>query len=217
MSLYSESHFFGWLCTAMAVLGFCVFGVATGVLMSAPIEVIGMDRLGELTCLQMAGNSDRAIVVLDQFGSDELIALKQLLIPGDVVFAWGYGFLFSGLLGLLTIRLSGRWVSVGRVLMWAPLLASVFDVLEDIGLYQLIAAYVIEVASVSNATALLTTISASIKYLLLALIGPAYGISASIKSFASDRHWRSLCLYVLVILLAVSMVQKPLQEIPNCI
>ena len=61
----------------------------------------------------------------------------QIRIQRDVVFAWGYGFLLTGLLGLLTLRLPAAWQRVGKVLMWAPLLASAFDCLEDLALYQL--------------------------------------------------------------------------------
>lgn len=213
-SLRSDST--RWFYLGLSVLGFCIFGLATGVLMSEPMAVIGMDRLGELTCLQMAGSSERAAAILSAFNAAELLALQQLLIPGDMVFAWGYGFLFSGLLGLLTLRLSGAWFAAGKYLMWAPLLASVFDVLEDIGLHELVATFATQPAELSSAVAAFTTASASVKYILLAIIGPAYGVSGSIKAIAADRRPGSIGLYILVVLLAASMVQKPLLEIPAC-
>ncbi len=205
-----------WFYLGLSILGFCIFGLATGVLMSEPMAVIGMDRLGELTCLQMAGTAERAATILGAFDAAELLALQQLLIPGDMVFAWGYGFLFSGLLGLLTLRLSGAWLAAGKYLMWAPLLASVFDVLEDIGLHELVATFAAQPAELSSAVAAFTTVSASVKYILLAIIGPVYGVSGSVKAIAVDRRPGSIGLYILVVLLAASMVQKPLLEIPAC-
>jgi len=205
-----------WVYFGFSILGFGIFGLATGVLMSEPMAVIGMDRLPELTCLQMAGTTDRAITILSAFNKTELLALQDLLIPGDMVFAWGYGFLFTGLLGLLTLRLSGTWLSVGRYLMWAPLLASVFDVLEDIGLNEMVAMFAAEPIEFYSTVALLTTFFASVKYILLAIVGPMYGISACVKSIASDRRLPSIGLYILLVLLSFSMIQKPLLEIPAC-
>jgi hypothetical protein len=154
--------------------------------------------------------------VLLGFDDAELAALQQLLVPGDMIFAWGYGLVFFGVLGLLTARLSGRWQRVGAVIMWAPLLASLFDVFEDIGLHSMVTTVAGGDTGVLPAVAMLTTISASLKYLFLAVVAPAYGIAGSVKALTTDHRLRSIGLYVFVVLVAFSMMQKPFSEIPAC-
>ena len=150
------------------------------------------------------------------FDEAQLAALQQLLISGDVIFAWGYGLVFFGVLGLLTARLSGRWQRVGAVIMWAPLLASLFDVFEDIGLHRMVTTVAEGGTGILPAVVLLTTISASLKYLFLAVVAPAYGVAGAVKAFKTDRRLRSIGLYVFVALVAYSMMQKPFSEIPAC-
>jgi hypothetical protein len=140
-----------------------------------------------------------------------------LLIPGDVIFAWGYGLVFAGVLGLLTTRMQGKWLTFGSLLMWAPLCASLFDVFEDLGLHSTVSAVVSGDQQLSAFVVLLTTICASIKYLLLAGVAPVYGLAGVVKAATTDRRLRSIGLYVFVVLVALSMVQKPLAEIPACI
>lgn len=216
MKGFVGSTFFPRLCVVAIFVGLAVFGFAIGVLMTPPTEIVGMDRLGELTCLQMAGTPERALVVLSAFDADQYRALQQLLIPGDVIFAWGYGLVFAGVLGLLTTRMTGRWLTIGSVVMWAPLCASLFDVLEDIGLHSTVTAMLTSDVQLSSTIVLFTTVSASIKYLLLAGIGPVYGFAGVAKAATTDRRLRSIGLYLLVILVALSMAQKPLAEIPAC-
>ena len=211
-----NSSAFSRICLIAILGGFAIFGFAIGVLMSPPTEIIGMDRLSELTCLQMAGTPDRAVAVLLGFDEAQLAALQQLLVPGDIIFAWGYGLVFFGVLGLLTARLSGRWQRVGAVIMWAPLLASLFDVFEDIGLHRMVTTVAEGGTGILPAVVLLTTISASLKYLFLAVVAPAYGVAGAVKAFKTDRRLRSIGLYVFVVLVAFSMMQKPFSEIPAC-
>jgi len=207
---------FSRFCVAAIFIGLAVFGFAIGVLMTPPTEIVGMDRLSELTCLQMAGTPERALTVLNAFDSNQQRALQQLLVPGDMIFAWGYGLVFAGVLGLLTTRLTGRWLAAGSLLMWAPLCASLFDVFEDIGLYSTVTTMVSGDGQLSSSVVLFTTVFASVKYLLLAGVGPVYGLAGVTKAAASDRRLRSIGLYLLVVLVAFSMVQKPISEIPAC-
>lgn len=202
---------------ATAVIGLLVFGGAIGVLMTPYTEVLGMDRLGMLTCLQMAATPVRAVEFLSYYSQTELVAISGLLIPGDVTFAWGYGLVFTGLLGLLTLRLTGAWYRAGALLMWAPLLASAFDVLEDLGLYSIVGQAALSMPPELNPTVVfLTTVCAALKYLLLAGVGPVYAVLGSAVAFREQRSAGSVIVYILVILVALSMVQKPLQEIPAC-
>jgi hypothetical protein len=208
--------FFPQLCLVAILVGLAVFGFAIGVLMTPPTEIVGMDRLSELTCLQMAATPERALTVLNAFDANQQQALQQLLIPGDVIFAWGYGLVFAGVLGLLTTRMTGRWLAAGSVLMWAPLCASLFDVFEDLGLHSMVTNVVAGDGQLSSLVVLFTTVFASVKYLLLAGVGPIYGFAGVAKAATTDRRLRSIGLYCLVLLVALSMVQKPIAEIPAC-
>jgi hypothetical protein len=201
-----------WLFTGMTLLGVAIFGYATGVLMGPFVPVLG-ERLSELTCLQLAFTGGRAAEVLGSFSPEQRTAIAGLLIPGDIVFAWGYGFLLTGLLGLLTLRLPSSWQRVGKVLMWTPLLASAFDCLEDLFLYQLAVA---PAGSDYGVMALLAGIAATLKYLNLSVLAPAYGIAGSIRGVTHDRRVGALVIYVLVVVNAVAFVAKPLTEIPAC-
>lgn len=201
-----------WIFTGMALLGVVIFGYATGVLMGPYVPVIG-ERLPELTCLQLAFTGARAAEVLGSFSPEQRTAIAGLLIPGDVVFAWGYGFLLTGLLGLLTLRLPATWQRPGKVLMWAPLLASAFDCLEDLALYQLAVA---PAGSDLGLVPLLAGIAATLKYLNLSLLAPAYGIAGSIRGVAHDRRVGALLIYVLVVVNALAFFAKPATEIPAC-
>ena len=208
----NQSAIRAWLFTAMTLLGVLIFGYATGVLMTPVVPVLG-DRLAELTCLQLAYTGERAAAVLDAFSPEQRTAIARLLFPGDVVFAWGYGFLLTGLLGLLTLRLPSSWQVPGRILMWTPLVASCFDCLEDFFLFRLAVA---QAGSDPGVMPLLAGIAATLKYLNLSLVAPAYGLAGSIRGAAHDRRLGALVIYVLVVVNAVAFVAKPLQEIPAC-
>jgi hypothetical protein len=201
-----------WLFTGMTLLGVAIFGYATGVLMGPFVPVLG-ERLSELACLQLAFTGGRAAEVLGAFSPEQRTAIAGLMIPGDLVFAWGYGFLLTGLLGLLTLRLPSNWQRLGKVLMWTPLLASAFDCLEDLALYQLAVA---PVGSELGVVPLLAGIAATLKYLNLSVLAPAYGIAGSIRGVTHDRRFGALAIYVLVVVNAVAFVAKPLTEIPAC-
>lgn len=201
-----------WAFAAMALLGVAVFGFATGVLMAPWAPLLG-DRLAELTCLQVAFTAPRAAAVLGAFDEAQRAAISRLLVPGDVVFAFGYGLLFSGLLGLLTLRLPAAWQRVGAWLTWAPLVASVLDCFEDAFLHSITLAA--DVAA-TGALPLWAGIAATLKYALLSGVAPAYGIAGSLKGLGVDRRVGALLTYALVILVALSMAARPAQQIPAC-
>lgn len=205
-------HRSAWFYAALTLLGFGVFGYATGVLMAPAAAVIG-DRVGDLTCLQLAFTGERARAVLDTFPPEQRAVIPQLLIPGDIVFAWGYGLLLTGLLGLVTLRLPANWQRVGWLITWTPLLASALDVTEDLFLYRIATAA--PEAAIGGA-ALAAGLAASVKYLFLSGVAPAYGIAASLKGFTVDRRLGAVLLYLFTIANCVAFVARPLAQIPAC-
>ncbi len=202
-----------WILAVMTLAGVGIFGYATGVLM-APFTPVLAERLPELTCLQIAFTGQRFAAVFGSFAPEQQSAIAQLLIPGDVVFAWGYGFLLTGLLGLLTLRLPAGWQRAGRVLMWTPLFASVLDCLEDLSLHALATA---PPGSDPGFLPLLAGIAATLKYLNLSVLAPTYGIAGSIKGVTHDRRVGALVIYLLVVANALAFVVRPLQQIPACL
>jgi len=201
----------------MTVIGLAIFVFAIAVLMTPYTNVVGMDQLGALTCLQMAGTPERAVAAIQVYDEKQLEAIKGLLIPGDVTFAWGYGFLYAGLLGLLSLRLNGGWQKAGRIIMCAPLIASLFDVFEDLGLYSVVGQVLAGLSlEINPATTAITFAFASLKYFLLAVVAPVFAFAGTVQAIKTDRRWTSIIVYVLVVIWSVSMVQKPLAEIPAC-
>lgn len=201
-----------WLFTGLAVLGVAAFGYATGVLMAPWAPALG-DRLAELTCLQLAFSGERAAAVLAAFSASQHKAIANLLIPGDLIFAFGYGFLLAGLLGLLTLRLPQEWQRAGSWLTWAPLLAAVFDCFEDAFLYAIVMA---ADPARTGMMPLLAGLCATVKYLLLSVVTPAYGVLGSLKGFGHDRGPAAILVYALVLITTLAMLTRPLQQVPAC-
>lgn len=201
-----------WVFTVMAVLGLTIFGYATGVLMQPYVPVLG-ERMPELTCLQVSFTAGRMGALLASFSAEQRIAIASLMIPGDVTFAWGYGLLLTGLLGLLTLRLPPAWQRVGRILMWAPLAASGLDCLEDLALHHLVS---VHPAPGPPGLVLFASLCATLKYLFLSGVAPLYGIAGSFKGITVDRRPVALLIYVLVVVNALAFLARPLQQIPPC-
>ena len=205
-----------WLFLAMTLAGFAIFGFAIGALMLEPSEALG-DRLAELTCLQVAFTPQRYAAVFLSFPAEAQAAIPRLLIPGDVVFAWGYGLQLAGLLGLLAMRLPAGWQPAGALVMWAPLAASTLDCIEDIFLYNSANLLLADPsAALPAAMTLLAGVAATLKYLALAVISPAFGIAGIAKAVGTDRSGAALVLYAVLGLLLFSMVLRPLQQVPPC-
>ena len=201
-----------WVFGLIALAGFLLFGLATGVIMAPHAAVIG-DRLADMTCLQVAFTTPRMMAVLGSFSPDERTAIARLLVPGDMIFALAYGLLLSGLLGLLTLRLPPAWQRWGFILMWAPLAATGLDWLENLALFQLASIFP---ARGPGWLPLAAGLLASLKYLCLSIAAPAYGIAGSIKGITIDRRAGALLLYTLVVLNAVAFFLRPAQQLPAC-
>lgn len=206
-----------WLFAGMVVVGVAVFGFAVGGLMLGPSAVVG-DRLPQLTCLQVAFTPARFAGVFLNFEPAARAAIVELLVPGDVVFAWGYGLQLAGLTGLLAMRLPGRWQRIGAVVIWLPLVASTFDCIEDVFLWTAARTLVADPgASFSPLLPLLAGLAATVKYLALTVATPAYGLAGIVRGLSVDHSAVALLVYVLLGVLLVSMILRPLQQIPPCL
>jgi len=201
----------------MAVFGVVIFGLAVGVLMQPAVQIVGMERTSELVCLQLAFTPERATEVVLAFPEAARIAIAQLLVPGDLALAWGYGFLLAGLTALLAMRLTGAWFRLGAIAMWIPLVASTFDSIENVFLYAIVVPLAQNPdAVIPTILPLLAGVASSIKWIALCVLTPAYGFAGIVKGMTTDRSWSALLIYVLLFLTLLSMVMKPIQDIPAC-
>jgi hypothetical protein len=202
--------------SAIALSGIAVFVFAISVLMLPHTELLG-ERRNELVCLQLAFTSVRATALLMTFSSEQQVAIANLLVPGDMVFAWFYGLLLAGLVGLLVRRLDGAWLRIGAVVIWLPLIASLFDVVEDAFLYAIVAQLVENPSMiVMKELPLIAGIAATLKYLLLAVAVPLFSVAGIVQGLRTDRRIGALVVYALLFIVCVSMVMPPLQQIPAC-
>jgi hypothetical protein len=205
------------LFSAIAVAGVGVFALAIGVLMQPAASIVGQDRLSELVCFQLAFTPERASSVVLAFSEEARVGIAQLLIPGDLALAWGYGLVLVGLMGLLVMRLPDKWLRVGSVLMWAPLLATVLDCMENMFLFSIVTQLVAdESAPIAAILPLLAGVVATLKWIALAVVTPVFGFAGIVKGISVDRRATSWIVYVLLFITLLSMVVKPIQDIPSC-
>jgi hypothetical protein len=201
----------------LALSGVIVFALAVGVLMQPAAQLVGQERLSELVCLQLAFTPDRAQTVLMSFSPESRAAIAQLLVPGDATLAWGYGLLLAGLTGLLAMRLPGKWMRIGAIAMWMPLLASTLDCVENVFLYAIVmnAVEAPNLQPVPMLTAL-AGVAATLKWIALSILTPAYGFAGIVKGMSVDRSAGAITVYALLFITLLSMVAKPIQDIPSC-
>jgi hypothetical protein len=201
---------------AMSFAGLGIFILAVAVLMQPAASIVG-ERTAELVCFQLAFTAERATEIVLSFPQEGREAIGQLLVPGDLALAWGYGLVLAGLLGLLTMRLPGKWLRAGAFFMWAPLLATVLDCVENMFLYSTVSQLAANpTAVIAPAIPMLAGLAATAKWLALSVVTPAYGFAGIAKGITIDRRVSSWVVYGLLAMTLFSMVQKPLQDIPPC-
>jgi len=205
-----------WVFVVAALAGVALFGFSTGVLMLPHAPPIG-DRMAELTCFQLAFSGERATAIVLSFPPEARQAIARLLIPGDVTFAWSYGLLLTGLLGLLARRLSDGWLRAGAVFIWLPLVASALDCVEDVLLHRAVTLLIDDpAASVPALLPAAAGLAASLKYFCLSILTPGFAIAGSLRGLTCDRTPSALVVYLLASLVATSMFVRFAQQLPAC-
>lgn len=201
---------------AASVAGVAVFAFSIGRLMLPHSAPLG-ERLAEMTCLQLAFTSQRATELVLSFPPEARVAMSKLLIPGDITFAWSYGLILFGLVGLLALRLQGDWRRVGVYAMWFPLAASLLDSIEDLLLFGIVSSLIDDPATgVSAIAPLAASTAATIKYVFLCVLTPIYAVGGVIQGLRTDRSIGAFVVYGLLMYAIVSIVIRPLQQVPAC-
>jgi hypothetical protein len=201
----------------MSAAGLSLFIFAIAVLMQPASSVVGQDRTAELVCLQLAFVPARAVAVLLNFSAAERTAITELLIPGDIGLAWGMGLTLAGLTGLLAMRLPSPWLRIGAKLMWVPFLAATFDSIEDIFLHAITSQLAVDAAAeIVPMLPLLASIAATLKYIALIVVTPAFGVAGIIKGLTVDRSVQSLIVYALLAMAVLSIAPNSYRSIAAC-
>ena len=121
------------------------------------------------------------------------------------------------LIGLLVLRLPAEWQRSGAVAIWIPLLASLFDCIENLFLYSIVTDIAADPAAVIPA--LITIMAGSVatlKWIALSVATPLFGFAGIAKGIASDRRITSWLVYLLLAATLAGMIIKPIQDIPAC-
>ncbi|MBS93309.1 MAG: hypothetical protein CL799_02515 [Chromatiales bacterium] len=201
----------------VAATGLCLFIFAIAVLMQPASSVVSQERTAELICLQLAFVPERAAAVLLNFSVEERKAITQLLVPGDIGLTWGMGLTLAGLISLLAMRLPGNWLRVGAFIMWAPFVSATFDSIEDIFLFTIVSQFVVDAAAAINPTlTFLASTAATIKFIALIVVTPAFGIAGIVKGLSVDRSISALIVYLLLAFAIISIAPSSYQGIAAC-
>lgn len=171
-----------WLWLAMGA-GLLIFSLSLSLLMLPYTRIIEDTSSEDLTCLHVPFTQERAARIIDDYDAGARAAARSLHFPGDTLFPIGYALLYGGLVGLIAGKQQGTWLKIGVIVVLFPVAAMVFDWIENIFIVQMI-----DIASQNSTAAiptwmpLLSGISGSLKYVLLSVLTPIYGLTAIVKS-----------------------------------
>lgn len=147
-----------WIVAAIAALI-----AAAGLAWMWPTEQDIEARGYGIVSLQLAFTPQRADVILQAWGPEGQGSARAGMLR-DFVFMAGYGLLFASVTLLVARTQRGLLQQAGLTLTFAPLVAALLDALENILLLS-----VLGIMPLPPAPILAASLSASLKFLLLAL------------------------------------------------
>ncbi len=131
---------------------------------------------------EFAFNEATAIIILAAWGP----ALRLLVLQGtylDFLYIISYGLLIMSLNLLLARKLKERWQTVGVLCALAPIIAGLFDVIENVNLIIMLN----NPTNFSSIAPLLASICATLKFGFL-LLGIGFSLIAILKLFIDKRR-----------------------------
>ncbi len=176
-----------WM-VAMVVTGSLIFTLSLSLLMVPYSQIIEENGGKDLTCLQIPFTKSRAATIINSYNSEARSAARSLHLPGDVIFPLGYALLYSGLIGLITRGQEGHWLRIGMIIMFFPFVAMVFDWIENAFILRML-----NITTEYSTDAIRAWMPAaggfagSLKYLLLSLLTPLFGMVLIIHSLIMGR------------------------------
>ncbi|MGD8855586.1 MAG: hypothetical protein PVG33_04595 [Chloroflexota bacterium] len=209
-----------WL-VAMVVVGLLIFILALSMLM-VPYSSVIEERGGrDLTCLQIPFTRSRAAAILNSYDGEARAAARSLHLPGDLIFPIGYALLYAGLIGLVIRRLQGRWLRLGLLVMLFPLAAMVLDWMENYFILRMLAvAGEQSVGAIPAWMPALGGLAGALKYLLLSLLTPLFGLSAILWSVTTRRPPLSpglIVIYLAALVMFCFSLFQLFTEVPPCL
>jgi hypothetical protein len=192
---------------AASILGLVLFGLALSTMMLPYSRIIEERSSQDLTCLHVPFTQARAAAIIDDYDSAARAAARSLHFPGDTLFPLGYALMYGGLIGLIVNRQEGVWLRVGAVVIFFPFVAMVFDWIENLFILRMLAIATSQSTSaIPGWLPLFGGIAGSIKYVVLSVLAPLYGIAAIVRSFAVRQTAVKLGLVVLDLVAAAWLV-----------
>lgn len=183
-----------WL-VAMVLVGALIFTLSLSLLMVPYSQVIEENGGEDLTCLQIPFTKSRAVGIINSYNVEARSAARTLHLPGDMLFPLGYALLYSGLIGLITRGQEGNWLRVGLVVMVFPIIAMVFDWIENAFILRMLnIATGQSVDAIASWIPIAGGLAGSLKYLLLSLLTPLFGIVLISHSLIRHRPQLTLAL-----------------------
>ena len=113
---------------------------------------------------EFAWTADRIGIIFTAWGAAGMEA-QALGIYWDFLYIIGYGFFISGCILLVSRILSGKYQKIGLYITITPLIAGIFDLIENINLLIMLQ----NPASFSTIVPFIASVSALIKFALLIL------------------------------------------------
>ncbi len=150
-----------WILLVITLLGLIIF-LLINQLIFAPLP-IQVPSYGILD-FEFAWTPNQISVIFTAWGSEGM-TLHAAGIYWDFLYIFGYGPFIAGLILILSRNLSGKIQLVGLYMTFAPLLAGIFDIIENILLLTMLN----NPSEISAAVPLIAGIMASIKFGLLLL------------------------------------------------
>ncbi|TXT62465.1 MAG: conserved membrane protein of unknown function [Promethearchaeota archaeon] len=114
--------------------------------------------------LEFAWTTDRTAVIFSSWGIEGIEA-QTLGVYWDFLYIFGYGFFISGCILLVYRKLSGKIQKIGLYITILPLVAGIFDLIENINLLIMLQ----NPANFSSIVPFIASITALTKFSLLIL------------------------------------------------
>lgn len=169
-----------------AVLGLLIFVLALTLLMLPYSRQIDESGGADLTCLQIPFTENKAQEIVASYGPEARAAARQLHLPGDLIFPVSYGLLYASLLALIVRKQEGSLLRLGMIAILFPLIAMIFDWLENLFILRMLVVYADPIRS-APLLPLIGGIAGSIKYLFLSILTPLYGLAGIVALIVHRR------------------------------
>lgn len=164
-----------WLLVSVALLGVIVFTV---VFQGMEAQLLAAGGTAGVVALELAFTPARALGIIGAWPADG-IAVAQRALWLDFAYIVLYASGLAAACMLIARHAHGRWARWGRRLIYAPIVAGVLDVIENVNLLVVVNRAAVGPAAALSPFTYVAAICAALKFALVAitlLFLVAYGI-----------------------------------------